>query len=186
MQRREFVSRLVRQGLVGGTVTGLAGCGTLFYKERLGQPHSNRIDWCVAAADGLGLLLFFIPGIIAFVVDFHTGAIYLPCDQTALNGVRPDMPPGEPGMIPATGTVATSDGVELARIDRPREQLDPRSLETVVSAHVGRPVEIVDSEARVSKLVQLDQFASQRRMHGVNRGFGMALKGLLTGNREAV
>jgi hypothetical protein len=179
MQRREFVSRVMRHGLFGGTMAGLAGCGTMFHKERIGQPHSHRIDWCVAAADGLGLLLFFIPGIIAFVVDFHTGAIYLPCDQSALNGGRPGVPSGEPGMIPAAGTVATSDGVELARIDRPREKLDPRSIETVVSTHVGRPVELVDSEARVSKLAQLDQFASQRRMHGGSRSFGMALKGLL-------
>ena len=184
MQRREFVSRVMRHGLAGGTVTGLAGCGTLFHKERLNQPHSGRIDWCVAAADGLGLLLFFIPGIIAFVVDFHTGAIYLPCDQCALNGGRPDLPPGEPGVIPAAGTVATKDGVELARIDQPREQLDPQSIEGVVSAHVGRPVELVDSEARVSKLPQLDQFASQRRMHRGNRGFGLALKNLLVRSSE--
>ena len=32
--------------------------------------------------DGIGLLLFIIPGVIAFAVDFSTGAIYLPGGRT--------------------------------------------------------------------------------------------------------
>jgi len=52
-------------------------CGTILYPERRGQ-KSGRIDPAVAIMDGLGLLLFLIPGIAAFAVDFATGAIYLP------------------------------------------------------------------------------------------------------------
>ena len=37
------------------------------------------------AAWTIGLLIFFIPGVIAFAVDFSTGAIYLPPDQYGLN-----------------------------------------------------------------------------------------------------
>ena len=48
------------------------------HPERRGQPHSNQIDWRVAALGGFGLILFFVPGIVAFAVDFYTGAIYLP------------------------------------------------------------------------------------------------------------
>jgi len=182
MLRREFVSRVMRQGLVSGAATGLSGCGTFFHKERVGQPHSHRIDWCVAAADGLGLVLFFIPGIVAFVVDFYTGAIYLPCDECAASGSRPGALEGEPSANGSTdnNVAVATDAVEFSRIEQPREQLDPRSIESVVSAHVGRPVMLVDSDARYSQLSQLDQFASQRRLHRGNRGFGAAIKDLLS------
>lgn len=53
------------------------GCGTILYPERRGQ-KGGRIDPAVAVMDGLGVLLFVIPGLIAFAVDFATGAIYLP------------------------------------------------------------------------------------------------------------
>ncbi len=55
----------------------LAGCGTIMYPERRGQ-KGGRIDAGVAVMDGLCLLLFVIPGIIAYAVDFSNGAIYLP------------------------------------------------------------------------------------------------------------
>jgi hypothetical protein len=58
-------------------IVQLAGCGTLMYPERKGQ-KSGRIDAGVAVMDGLCLLLFVIPGIIAYAVDFSNGTIYLP------------------------------------------------------------------------------------------------------------
>ena len=58
-------------------VVQLTGCGTLFYPERKGQ-RAGRIDAGVAILDGIGLLLFIIPGVIAFAVDFNNGTIYLP------------------------------------------------------------------------------------------------------------
>ena len=58
-------------------IVQLAGCGTLMYPERRGQ-KGGRIDAGVAVMDGLCLLLFIIPGIIAYAVDFSNGTIYLP------------------------------------------------------------------------------------------------------------
>ena len=55
----------------------LMGCGTIMYPERRGQA-SGKIDAGVAVLDGIGLLLFIIPGVIAFAVDFNNGTIYLP------------------------------------------------------------------------------------------------------------
>ncbi len=55
----------------------LAGCGTLMYPERKGQ-RGGRIDVGVVVLDGIGLLFFIVPGIIAYVVDFFNGTIYLP------------------------------------------------------------------------------------------------------------
>ena len=56
----------------------LTACGTLFYPERIGQRHSNEVDIKIAVADGIGLLFFIVPGLIAFAVDFNNGSIYLP------------------------------------------------------------------------------------------------------------
>lgn len=55
----------------------LIGCGTIMYPERKGQ-KSGKIDSGVAILDGIGLLFFLVPGIIAFAVDFNNGTIYLP------------------------------------------------------------------------------------------------------------
>ena len=55
-----------------------AGCGTIGFPERLGMPHSSRLDPNVVLLDAAGLLLFLVPGIVAFAVDHHTGALYLP------------------------------------------------------------------------------------------------------------
>jgi copper chaperone CopZ len=58
-------------------VVQLAGCGTILYPERKGQ-RDGRIDVGVAVLDGIGLLFFIIPGVIAYAVDFSNGTIYLP------------------------------------------------------------------------------------------------------------
>lgn len=58
-------------------ITQVTACGTLLYPERRGQTN-GQIDIGVAALDAIGLLFFFVPGVVAFGVDFITGAIYLP------------------------------------------------------------------------------------------------------------
>lgn len=58
-------------------VLQLTGCGTILYPERKGQ-KSGRIDPAIAILDGIGLLFFLVPGVIAFAFDFNNGTIYLP------------------------------------------------------------------------------------------------------------
>lgn len=70
----------------------IVGCGTILNPERKGQP-AGRIDWKIAALDGLGLILFFVPGVIAFAVDFNNGTIYLPPERTTSD--LPDEPATE-------------------------------------------------------------------------------------------
>lgn len=55
----------------------LTACGTILHPERKGQ-KSGQIDPAIAVFDAIGLLFFFIPGVIAFAVDFSNGTIYLP------------------------------------------------------------------------------------------------------------
>lgn len=64
-------------------VTQLTACGTVFYPERRGQ-ISGEIDPGVAILNGIGLLFYVIPGLIAFAVDFTTGAIYFPDERYTL------------------------------------------------------------------------------------------------------
>jgi hypothetical protein len=54
-----------------------SGCGTILYPQRRGQ-RGGRVDAGVAVLDGIGLLFFILPGVIAFAVDFGNGTIYLP------------------------------------------------------------------------------------------------------------
>src|SRR6185295_15638682 len=63
--------------LCAALIVQSTGCGTILHPERKGQ-SAGRIDAGIAVLDGLGLLLFLVPGIIAFAVDFNNGTIYLP------------------------------------------------------------------------------------------------------------
>lgn len=74
---RNRVSALVLPILTITLVGNLASCGTIMYPERNGQ-HAGSIDPLVAVLDGVGLLFFLIPGVIAFAVDFNNHSIYLP------------------------------------------------------------------------------------------------------------
>ncbi len=75
------MQKLFTQILIG-TITAsllaqLTACGTILHPERKGQ-KGGQIDPAIAIFDGIGLLFFFLPGIIAFAVDFSNGTIYLP------------------------------------------------------------------------------------------------------------
>lgn len=54
-----------------------AGCGTILYPERRGQT-GGRVDTGVVVMDGLWCLVFLVPGVVAFIVDFGNGTIYDP------------------------------------------------------------------------------------------------------------
>lgn len=74
--------RLISGAIVAALVTQLTACGTLFWPDRRGQIE-GRIDPVVAALDAIGILFYVLPGLIAFGVDFATGAIYLNDGKTA-------------------------------------------------------------------------------------------------------
>lgn len=76
-------SRVIGGVLAVSLFTQLAACGTLFYPDRRGQ-IDGRIDPAVAVLNAVGLLFYLIPGLIAFGIDFATGAIYLPDDNYSM------------------------------------------------------------------------------------------------------
>ncbi|EQM66630.1 polyribonucleotide nucleotidyltransferase [Pseudomonas tohonis] len=75
-------SRLIGGAVAAALLTQLTACGTLFFPDRRGQIE-GKIDPVVAALNAVGILFYVIPGLIAFGVDFATGAIYLPDNETA-------------------------------------------------------------------------------------------------------
>lgn len=70
-------SRLLCTALGATLLAQLGACGTVFYPDRRGQIE-GKLDPVVVGANAIGLLFYVIPGVIAFAVDFATGAIYLP------------------------------------------------------------------------------------------------------------
>src|SRR5690349_15356530 len=89
-----------------------AGCGMIMHPERRNQPSGGGIDWTVFALDTVGLLLFFFPGVIAFAVDFTTGAIYLPAPNYG-------------------DTKQPAKGQQLVEVRVPKEELTPERIEQV-------------------------------------------------------
>jgi hypothetical protein len=109
-------------------------CGTLIYPERRGQ-KTGQLDVGVVLLDGAGLLLFVIPGIIAFAVDFATGAIYLPPSEKQF--------------------------YEKGKAHVPPEQMTRARLEQIVRERTGKTIDLRSSELRVMRIESLDQFTPQ-------------------------
>jgi len=138
MSRRE----LLRLGLYGPVSVAVSGCGTVLHPERRGQP-AGPLDWKIVALDTLGLLLFFIPGVIAFAVDFNNGTIYLPpedCGDCSNRDVSLQLTPRrlKPG------------------------QLNRESLEQLVSEHVNRRVRLEPGACQTRPLNRIEEFDEAR------------------------
>ncbi|WP_137975002.1 polyribonucleotide nucleotidyltransferase [Pseudomonas sp. F(2018)] len=73
-------SRVIGGVLAATLLTQLSACGTLFFPDRRGQIE-GQVDPIVVGLDAIGILFYVIPGLIAFGIDFATGAIYLPNNQ---------------------------------------------------------------------------------------------------------
>jgi hypothetical protein len=115
----------------------LSGCGTIMYPERKGQ-KSGKIDSGVAILDGIGLLFFLIPGIIAFAVDFNNGTIYLP------------------------GTSSSSlDIQDIKQVKFAPKDSNLTGIERIVKEQTGITVELEQSDVRVTKLKSIDDMMEQ-------------------------
>jgi hypothetical protein len=127
--------RVITGVLAASLLTQLAACGTLFFPDRRGQ-IGGRIDPVVVALNAVGILFYLIPGLIAFAIDFTTGAIYLP------GGSHAQLDPQSlHGLVDAKGNV---DNVKLKALieaqtgqrlplDDPRLILQHGSLDQLAS-----------------------------------------------------
>lgn len=113
--------RAARVFLVAVLIVQTLACGTILYPERRGQT-SGRYDTDIVLLDAAGLLLFIIPGVIAFAVDIFTGAIYLPPGEKSkvqerlgqLDKIEVDPARRDPEAI--ARIIAREAGIEIDRI----------------------------------------------------------------------
>jgi hypothetical protein len=161
-------------------------CGTLIHPDRCGQPNSGVLDPSIVVLDGLGVLLFVVPGVVAFVVDFADGSIYLPGPRVnpyfspppgaypAPAGAYPP-PPG--GMPPAAYAPPAGPGPgdptirgcsrELTRINTKEPKLTRARIAEIISAYTGHRVQLDTPEVRVIRANNLqDASTSLRNVEG--------------------
>jgi hypothetical protein len=122
--------------ICGVLIFQLVGCGTIMYPERKGQ-KSGRIDSGVAILDGIGLLFFFIPGIIAYAVDFSNGTIYLP------------------------GTLSSLDVKNLKQVKFDTKHSSMASIQEIVKKETGCNVKLYQSQMKITKLESVDEMMVQ-------------------------
>lgn len=132
--------------LIGSLAFQTISCGTILHPERQGQ-RGGRLDPAIVALNGVGLLLFIVPGAIAFAVDFYNGTIYLPPDEYHYP------PPGEfRGQSPEEMEL---DGWQEVRVDR--EIGSREELEAYLFEKTGREIELDPEVTRVSSLKSLPE-----------------------------
>ncbi|WP_043309202.1 hypothetical protein [Pseudomonas sp. ML96] len=91
-------SRVIGGVLAATLLTQLSACGTLFFPDRRGQIE-GQVDPVVVGLDAIGILFYVIPGLIAFGIDFATGAIYLPNNQYSVAPEKLREAIGEDGRV---------------------------------------------------------------------------------------
>ncbi len=131
----EMTRRTLAAGLAAGAATLLSSCGTILYPDRSQQKERGQLDPAIIILDGIGLFFFLIPGLVAFAVDFTTGAIYFPAGH-------------EPG------------DRERTIFDRVDARTNPgrREIEQAVAQRTGRAVDLGRADVRVAELESLDHF----------------------------
>lgn len=129
MKQNKAFSKILSIFILVGLFVQLSACGTIIYPDRRGQ-NSGNIDTGIAVMDGVGLIFFLIPGIIAYAVDFSTGAIYLP------NG--------------RTSSAPDTDGIKVVYVNP--SKLDQSTIKEVVVRETGAPETLDINKAEVCAL----------------------------------
>jgi hypothetical protein len=131
-----------RRFLLAGLLISLTGCGTFMYPERQGQPRGGPIDWKVVALDGIGLLLFVVPGVIAFAVDWYNGTLFLPVESAEYS----------------TTAVKTPQRGRLLSVLLGRDRLNRETLEAELLARAGVRVKLEPGAYSTAELAHIDEF----------------------------
>src|SRR5215475_2818142 len=139
MLQKLLRKRIIAALVAAGITIHLTSCGTILHPERRGQP-TGRLDPGIVVLDAVGLLLFFVPGVVAFAVDFSTGTIYLP-------------PEGVSIVLPASP-------VELRTFRMSPAELTPQRIENVIRNETGQEVRLQPGAYRATRLRQLDDISA--------------------------
>jgi len=156
ISRRQFAFRAVTQVLGTGILGTIAtGCGTILHPERKGQPAGD-LDWSIVALDGIGLLLFLVPGVIAFAVDFNNGSIYLPAEEPSQASTKKN--PAQKMARDRAREKSDEPGRKLVNVKTNSRQLTRGAVEHSIAQHTGRTIRLTDGEFVTHPLDDIDQF----------------------------
>jgi hypothetical protein len=136
-----IVTSILMLTLIGN----LAACGTILYPERKGQ-KPGQIDPAVAILDGVGLLFWIIPGVIAFAVDFSNNSIYLPQGHA-------------------------SKKFSQFKIDG---KMDMATIEDFIRAETGKTIDLQQSNVAVTKLDSVADLDSTFAWYGTHNRIALA------------
>jgi len=131
MIRKISLMRRISFLIVVFSMLWTTSCGTIIYPERHGQ-SPGKVDVGVAVLDGIGLLFFLVPGVIAFGVDFATGAIYLPPSSSASLEINPSTLQDAKIIMAETETLTRYE-IESMVQKETQQDIDLTTPETVVA-----------------------------------------------------
>ncbi|MCA9082130.1 MAG: hypothetical protein KDA58_16330 [Planctomycetaceae bacterium] len=120
-----------------GTCLTLTGCGTLLYPERRGQPRGGALDWGVVCMDSIGVLLFFVPGLLAFCVDWYNGTLYLP---------------------PGSSKTSQPNSAEGVTLRLGRDQMHRAGIEAAIFRETGIRVSLEPGTYHTRQMRDVDEF----------------------------
>lgn len=152
---RPLTSRLLCALLAATLIVQSVSCGTILYPERIGQPR-GPIDPTVVALDTAGLLLFFVPGVIAFGVDFYNGTIYMPPEEYRCQS---------PDSIPADQWISRQLDSDIDTAEELQEYLQRETGQTIELQN-GQvriiPLDAAPSSAPVPKSEDAEQMSAEK------------------------
>jgi len=113
-------------------IVELTGCGYFLYPERRGQKPVGRVDPAIAVLDALGLLLFVVPGVIAFAVDITNGTLYFPSGHR-----HSSLPP-------------KTEKITMIRVNA--SELNRERFEEIIEKYAGVPVRLDQQNLKIYEL----------------------------------
>jgi hypothetical protein len=126
-------------------IVNLVACGTILYPQRQGQ-KAGQIDPAIAILDGVGLLFFIIPGVIAFAVDFSNHTIYLPQGHS-------------------------SKKFSEIKID---SKMDMATIENSIRTETGKAIDLQQSNVAVTRLDSVADLDSRFALYGAHNNIALA------------
>lgn len=130
MSIKKRIVKVIAVIMLAAMLFQTVACGTILYPDRRGL-KSGRIDPAIVILDGIGCLFFIVPGLVAFIVDFATGAIYLP--------------PGQKSILDSS--VQDADTLPVAGVKA--DDLDLNTLELLITAKTGQVVDLNSPDLKI-------------------------------------
>ncbi|MEW4488543.1 twin-arginine translocation signal domain-containing protein [Thalassoglobus sp. JC818] len=137
--RRKFL----KTSAVYGVAAAASGCGTILYPERMGQRRGtiDDVDWTIVGMDAIGLVFFFVPGAIAFAIDFQNGTMFYPSQQQYAANEKP----------------------QLKQVSLPEKNPSVSMVEHAVAEETGEQVSLVEGNFVSRRLKSIKEFWTAKR-----------------------